>query len=341
MCECLGCSGCKESRKCQAGKCNCALGRYQVQKHAKRCHWCYAHIDADTTNVPVVVTDADTTHVSPVVVSNVPVVLTDADTNHVSPVVLSTSNLIQKCHTWSTPLTVRLLTDSVGRLKSKAKDYIHEVQTQVASQGNIILLKEIFPGGDLPEIADYFEKDDCCSGTCDLNFIILMPNCAASTLGQHGISDPMVRACHRLQKVAESVPTYVIYGGPGEMWPNVVRCGGQNCFDTKAKHIRELLASSGHIKVKSGADDFRAFFAISDLDDIGHIKGLARGKAIQWLAKQVMAASNDLGQVMQPNVQHGLAPVNNPLATKFALIGFPPLDQVEQSSSLASPHTFK
>ena len=56
---------------------------------------------------------------------------------------------------------MRLLTDSVGRLNSKSKDYIHEVQTRVASQGNIIILKEIFQGGDLPEIANYFEKEDC------------------------------------------------------------------------------------------------------------------------------------------------------------------------------------
>ena len=106
---------------------------------------------------------------------------------------------------------MRLLTDSVGRLKSKAKDYIHEAQTRVASQGNIIILKEQFTGGDLPEVAAYF---DGCSGPCDLNLLILMSNYAASTLGRPGISDPMVRACHRLQKVAESVPAYVIYGGP-------------------------------------------------------------------------------------------------------------------------------
>ena len=37
----------------------------------------------------------------------------------------------------------------------------------------------------------------------------------------------------------------------------------------------------------------------SDLHDIGHIKGVARQKAIQWMAKQVMDASNDLRQVMQ------------------------------------------
>ena len=61
----------------------------------------------------------------------------------------------------------------------------------------------------------------------------------------------------------------------------------------------------------SGADDFRAFFASSDLDDVGHIRGLARDKAIQWLAKQVMDASNDLCQVMQPNVQNGLVPVED------------------------------
>ena len=153
---------------------------------------------------------------------------------------------IRTGHTWSTPLTVRLLIDSVGRLNSKTKEYIHEVQTRVASQGNIIVSRvSPFTAQDLPEVADYF---NCCSGPCDLNLIILMSNYAASTLGQRGISDPMVRACHRLQKVAESVPTYVIYGGPGEMWRHVVNGGGQNCFNTKTKHIRELLASSGMSK---------------------------------------------------------------------------------------------
>ena len=238
---------------------------------------------------------------------------------------------------------MRLLTDSVGRLKSKAKEYIHEVQDRVAPR-NIIISKKIFQGDDLPEIVAYLEKDD---SPCDLNLIILMSNYAANTIGQHGISDPMVRACDRLQEATESVPTYVIYGGPSEMWVNVVNCGGKDSFDTKAKHIRELLASSGHLKVQSGADDFRTFFAISDLDNIGHIKGLARDKAIKWLAKQVMDASNDLCQVMQLNVQPGLASVEDSLATKFALIRFPPLNQVKlpaawllRTLSNERPHVF-
>ena len=291
-------------------------------KRAKRCRWCS---DAYTTSVPVVVADADTTHVSPVVVDN-------ADATHVpaTEVTKCAPNVIS-ARRRSTPLKVTLITDSVGRLKSRAKDYIHEVRTHLAFQGNIIISEKnikIFSGGDLPEVAAYFEEDDCCSGSCDLILIILMSNYAASTLGQHAISDPMVRACSRLQKVAESVPTYVIYGGSGKMWPNVVSSGGQNCFDTKTKQIRHLLATSGRIKVNSGADDFQSFFVTSDLDDIGHIKGTARDKAIQWLTKQVSDAANDHCQVMQPNVQHGLAPIEDPLATKFALMGFPPLKQV-------------
>ena len=240
-----------------------------------------------------------------------PVVVADADTTHrFSPVVVANGSGPRE-HARSAPsehaathvpgsevTTVKLLTDSVGRLKSKKKEYIHEVQTRVASEGNIIILKEIFIGGDLPDIAAYFEKDDCCSAPCDFNLIILMSNYAANTLGQRGISEEMLRACHCLQKVAASVPTYVIYGGPGEMWNNVVRCGGLKSFDTKAQQIREVLASSGHIKVMSGAKDFRAFFATADLDDIGHIKGVARDKAIQWLAKQVMDAANDRCQVI-------------------------------------------
>ena len=289
--------------------------------------------------MPVVVVDADTTHVSPVVVDNadtthVPVVavVADAVTTHVPATGVTTCapNVIS-ARRRSTPLKVTLVTDSIGKLNSRAKTYIHEVQTHLAFQDNIIISEEnikIFSGGDLPEVAAYFEEDDCCSGPCDLLVIILMSNYAANTLGQHAISDPMVRACSRLQKVAESVPTHVIYGGSGEMWPNVVSSGGQKCFDTKTQSIRALLASSGRIKVDSGATDFRAFFEISDLDHYGHIKGTARDKAIQWLAKQVSDASNDHCQVMQPNVQHGLAPVEDPLATKFALIGFSPLKQV-------------
>ena len=310
MCECLGCNGCNNSRKCQAGKCNWSLGKYRVQRQAKRCHWCFAHIDADTTSVPVVVADADTTHVSPVVLANadtthVPVVVADAVRTHVPATEVTTwaprVTSARPSHTWSKPLTVRLLTDSVGRLKSQSKDYIQEVQTRVAFEDNIIIKKEQFTGGDLPEVAGYF-KDNKCNGPCDLILIILMSNSTANTLGQRGISDHIVQACHRLQQVAESVPTYVIYGGPGEMWRNVVSCGGLNCFDTKTQHIRELLARSGNLKVRSGADDFRAFFVASDLDDIGHIKGEAREKAIKWMAKQVMDASNDLRQVMQPNM---------------------------------------
>ena len=339
MCECLGCSGCTQSRKGRAGTCNWPIGKERDRKHAKRCHWCC--IDADTTCVPVVVADADTTHVLPVVVANantthVPVVVADAVTTHVPKVTSA-----RPSHT--RPLTVRLLTDSIGRLKSKGKEYIHEVQACVTPCG-ITIWNEIYTGGDLLEIADDFNR---CSGPRDLNLIILMSNYAANTLGQPGISDDMISACHHLQKVAESVPTYVIYGGPGEMWQNVVRSGEENCFNTKTKHIRALLASSGHIKVMSGADDFRAFFAVSDLDDIGHIRGAARDKAIQWLTKQVMDASNNLCRVMSPNVQHGLAPVNDPLAMKFSAIGFPklakmkiPRDWLPRTLWNEKPHVF-
>jgi hypothetical protein len=318
MCECLGCSGCNKIRV----RCCYDLGRYKHQKLAKRCHWCY---DAAACNP----SDAAACSLSDAAACS----LSDAVTTHVPATEVSTwATNVNSASRRSTPLKVKLFIDSVGRLKSRARDYIHEVQTRLAFQYNVILSPEnikIFSGGDLPEIAAYFEEDDCCSGTCDLILIILMSNYAASTLGQHAISDPMVRACSRLQKIAESVPTYVIYGGSGEMWPNVVSSGGQNCFDTKTKLIRDLLASSGRIKVNSGADDFSAFFDISDLDYMGHIKGTARDKAIRWMAKQISDVSNDHCQVMQPNVQHGLPPVEDPLATKFALIGFSPLKQVK------------
>ena len=147
------------------------------------------------------------------------------------------------------------------------------------------------------------------------------------------------------------------------MWRHVVRGGQQNCFDTKTQHIRELLANSGRIKVisgaksvsppprrriiiqsttkatpSSGADDFRAFFVNEDLDEIGHIRGSARGKAVLWLA---------LCQVMQRNVQHGLVQVKDPLARKFALIEFPrwyqakiAADWLPRPLSNQMPHVF-
>ena len=48
----------------------------------------------------------------------------------------------------STPLKVKLVTDSCGRLNSKSKDYVHEVQTQVACQRDILIVKEQFTGGE-------------------------------------------------------------------------------------------------------------------------------------------------------------------------------------------------
>ena len=182
-----------------------------------------------------------------------------------------------------------------------------------------------------------------------------MSNYAANTLGQQDISDDMVRSCHRLQKVAESVPIFVIYGGPEEMWPNVVRCDGQERFETKAHCIRNLLRSSGHIQVIDGKADFRAFFDGKDLDDnIGHIRGMARDKAIQWMTKQVMGVSNHLLHLFRvkhqdnkhPNVQHGLSP-EDPMALKFAMIGRPPLHRAEieadwraRTLSKCRPHIF-
>ena len=70
MCECLGCSGCQESRKGKVGKCDYHFGKRWADKEAKRCHWCSPHnvspvvvANADTTHVPAEVADAVTTHV--------------------------------------------------------------------------------------------------------------------------------------------------------------------------------------------------------------------------------------------------------------------------------------
>ena len=57
---------------------------------------------------------------------------------------------------------------------------------------------------------------------------------------------------------------------------------------------------------------------------------------------QVMDASNDLSQVMQPNVQQGLAPVRRrPVGNQICPDWIPTIRKSENSSSLASPHTFK
>ena len=99
MCECLGCSGCKQSRKSQTGMCNWPIGKYQHEKCTKRCHWCFAPLPS---TVPF--GEAD-----------------DADTiTHVTtwaPEVTSA----RTSHTWSPPLKVRLLTDSIGMVKSRGK----------------------------------------------------------------------------------------------------------------------------------------------------------------------------------------------------------------------------
>ena len=61
MCECVGCSGCIETRK-RPGKCDCDLGRYQAEKRARRCHWCFPHVlvvDVSPASQPNQQTDAE------------------------------------------------------------------------------------------------------------------------------------------------------------------------------------------------------------------------------------------------------------------------------------------
>ena len=143
--------------------------------------------------------------------------------------------------------------DSVGKLKSRGKSkgvYINDVQKRVLKEYRIVIRDKIFSGYDLPQAADFL---DACTRDCDLNLLIFMSNYVADSLEQPDISDGMVQACRRLQKVAERVPTHVIYGGPGEMWRDVVNRDVAKRFDTKTQQIRELLAKSGLIKVSSGA----------------------------------------------------------------------------------------
>lgn len=250
-----------------------------------------------------------------------------------------------KHHMWTSPLKVRVCFDSIGRLTSK-NYYTSDAQTQVASECNIVMQRNVFTGGDLPEVVGHLEND---ANPRDLDLIILMSNNAANTLGQE-LSSGMEEACRRLHRIAESAPAYVIYGGPGEMWPLVTgREGGLACFESKTARIREILASSPNIKAISGAKDFCAFFAESDLDYMGHIKGVARHKAIEWLVKILKDVSDDhfKCRFMQPNVQCGRVAVEDPLATKFALAKIPPVPRLElppywqlRTLSDASPNVF-
>ena len=114
---------------------------------------------------------------------------------------------------------MRLLTDAVGRLKSKAKDYIHEVQTRVASQGNLIILHKRFSGGDLPEIAGYFDSPLNSSIPCDVNLIISIPwgNKSSQMIWlAHAI------VCRRSPRVSRSMPFMEVQERCGQMWSGVV-----------------------------------------------------------------------------------------------------------------------
>ena len=343
MCECLGCSGCAKKGRCP-GRCGESLGRYYAEKRASRCHWCFPEV----TSAPIVTSAPDATSLplphfaeANVTVTSAPIVtvtLPPPVPPPVPPPPRVPPPLYQlpqfpkhKQHFWSTPLKVSLFTDSVGRLKSRAKDYVKEVQSIVASQSNIVLTATICTGEDLPDMVRRLEE----AGPSDVILIISMSNYAADTVGQSVILDDVVVAVHRLQVIAESTPTYVMYGGPGEMW-ELVNARGQDLlnFEAKTARIRELLATSGHIEVRSGANDFRTFFKSSDLDYMGHVRGVARDKAIEWLAKQVKDVSYDLFQRL--HMPQGLRPVD-PLAAKRAIVKFEPLEQVWISAYFLRP----
>ena len=114
------------------------------------------HADADAAGVPIAMASASTAHV--------PVVVAAA----VGTPVPATGVTARSC-----PLRVRLFTDSIGRLNSKSKEYIDDVRTLVGSADRIVVFKVQFTGGDLPQVAAYF--DGCCSPSdlnlaCDFKF---------------------------------------------------------------------------------------------------------------------------------------------------------------------------
>ena len=286
MCECAGCSGCTSYKKGPCGVCGWALGRYFAKKQAVRCHWCFGpYQEQQLTSQPLTTGGGHTPHQEQQVTS-LPLTTGGGRT----PL-----HKRKHHHIWNRPFNIRLSYDSIGRLTSRNR-YITDVQTQVASECNIgVHSNAPLAGGDLPEVAYQLENDtNPDSQSRDLDLVILMSNYAANTLGQPAIASDIAGACHRLHKIAESAPVYVVYGGPGEMWSMINgREGGRDCFESKTARIRDALASSANIKAISGANDFRAFFAESDLDYMGHIKGVARHKAIEWLVKVLKDVSDD------------------------------------------------
>ena len=200
------------------------------------------------------------------------------------------------------PLRVGVVSDSIGGLKSKGKTFVMTaVREKVRSQYNVeIMFHERFAGGDLPEVVNFFDRGGS-SEPCDVYLIVLMSNYVVGEIISGKLSQPdiisedIVEACRRLQKVAESVPIYCVYGGPGDMWELVAREGMQERFDAKTNLIRQHLARSGRIKVDSGINDFRAFFRKEeDLDYMGHILGSARERAINWFCWMIRKVSEHL-----------------------------------------------
>ena len=97
------------------------------QKSAHRCHWCFPHVEV--VDVSPEQTDAEMVRL---INCNEIVPMTTQTTW--TPEITSAPE-----YTWSKPFTLRLLTDSVGRLKSNKKDYINDVRAAVASAGIVIV----------------------------------------------------------------------------------------------------------------------------------------------------------------------------------------------------------
>ena len=239
-------------------------------------------------------------------------------------------------HRWpeEAHLRIGILTDSIGALNSKTKIYVTTaVRELVRSLLNVdLIFHEKFPGGDLPEAANFFDRGGS-DKRCDVYLIVMMSNYAATTSSQHGIGEDIVQACLRLQKVAESVPIYIVYGGPGDMWELVRSQGMQGVerFHAKTSSIRELLGRSGRIRLNSGISDFRASFSREDLDYLGHIKGVAREKAITWFSWLIRKVSDHIFQTQKmEKVQDSPSKMQH---------GSQCADSCQGTSPTASPHS--
>ena len=192
-------------------------------------------------------------------------------------------------HRWAVPLKLHLAIDSTGKTQGcKKVDYTRHVVSELAAENNINLTVAYIPGKDLPELTAAIKMK---SHDNDAHVLISMSNYSVDTLDKPDVSQHIFEACRDLSQ--EPAPVKVIYGGPGELW-HACRGGNLDIFERKTQTIRTYLEQLG-IDVESGAEDFRAQFSASDLDNIGHFLGRCCGERPRaWLTTQLLRFSCNL-----------------------------------------------